>query len=81
MDVGSIWNWWEEGKTICECVTTSSKIVDTKSFTTNGYQPRNSSSYVKNGESDDDNMLLQTLMKHCKAKSAKQTSGKKTKLG
>ena len=38
-------------------------------------------SYVKNGESDDDNMLLQTLMKHCKAKSAKQTSGKKIKLG
>jgi hypothetical protein len=62
-------------------LTTSSKIVDTKSFTTNGYQPRNSSSYVKNGESNNDNMLLQTLMKSCKAKSAKQTSGKKIKLG
>jgi hypothetical protein len=64
-------------------LTTSSKNVDTKSFTTNGYQPRNSSSYVKNGESnnDNDNMLLQTLMKSCKEKSANQTSGKKIKLG
>ena len=81
MDVGSIWNWWEEGKTIWECVTTSSKIVDTKSFTTNGYHPRTSASYVKNGESDNDNILLQTLMKRCKAKSTKQTSRKKIKLG
>ena len=62
-------------------VTTISEIVNTKEFTNTEYPKMALASYVEKEEPDDDNMLLQTLMKRCRGKLTKQNSRKKLKLG
>ena len=64
-----------------KCDTTISEIVNTKEFTNTEYPKMALASYVEKEEPDDDNMLIQTLMKRCRGKLTKQNSRKKLKLG